>query len=193
MAQSLKDKYESELKAKVKERLGITNDYAIPKLEKISINFGLGESATNAKTLENAINDLVNIAGQKPVITRAKKSIASFKLREDAAIGLKVTLRKDRMYNFLSKLINVALPRVRDFQGLSFKSFDGRGNYTFGLKEQLVFPEIKYDKVDAVRVMDITICTTSPNNEGAKVLLEELGFPFRKPTAAQLEKMAKAA
>ena len=135
----------------------------------------------------------MNIAGQKPVITRAKKSIASFKLREDAAIGLKVTLRKDRMYNFLSKLINVALPRVRDFQGLSFKSFDGRGNYTFGLKEQLVFPEIKYDKVDAVRGMDITICTTSPNNEGAKVLLEELGFPFRKPTAAQLEKMAKAA
>lgn len=193
MAQSLKDKYETEVKAKVKQRLGITNEYAIPKLVKININFGLGESATNAKTLENAIADLVNIAGQKPVITRAKKSIATFKLREEAAVGLKVTLRKDRMYNFLSKLINVALPRVRDFHGLSFKSFDGRGNYSFGLKEQLVFPEIKYDKVDAVRGMDITICTTARDNESARVLLEEMGFPFRKPTTAQQEKMAKAA
>ena len=193
MTFKMKEKYENEAKAKIKARLGITNEYAIPKLEKININFGLGESATNSKTLENAIADLVNIAGQKPVVTRAKKSIATFKLREEAAVGLKVTLRKDRMYHFLSKLINVALPRVRDFHGLSFKSFDGRGNYSFGLKEQLVFPEIKYDKVDAVRGMDITICTTARTNEEAKVLLEELGFPFRKPTEAQQQKMDKAA
>lgn len=193
MTLKMKEKYENEAKAKIKERLGITNEYAIPKLEKININFGLGESATNSKTLENAIADLLNIAGQKPVVTRAKKSIATFKLREEAAVGLKVTLRKDRMYHFLSKLINVALPRVRDFHGLSFKSFDGRGNYSFGLKEQLVFPEIKYDKVDAVRGMDITICTTARTNEEAKVLLEELGFPFRKPTEAQQQKMDKAA
>ncbi|MBT6843817.1 MAG: 50S ribosomal protein L5 [Candidatus Melainabacteria bacterium] len=193
MTLKMKEKYENEAKAKVKERLGITNEYAIPKLEKININFGLGESATNAKTLENAIADLVNIAGQKPVVTRAKKSIATFKLREEAAVGLKVTLRKERMYHFLSKLINVALPRVRDFHGLSFKSFDGRGNYSFGLKEQLVFPEIKYDKIDAVRGMDITICTTARTNEEAKVLLEEMGFPFRKPTDAQQQKMTAAA
>lgn len=179
MAQALKEQFE-ELKPKLKENLELKNDLQIPKLEKIVINFGLGESATNAKTLENAIEDLTAIAGQKPVITRAKKSISTFKVREQMAIGLKVTLRKERMYNFFSKLVNVALPRVRDFQGLSPKSFDGRGNYTFGVKEQLIFPEIKYDKVDAVRGMDITICTTSPNNEGAKALLEILGFPFKK-------------
>jgi large subunit ribosomal protein L5 len=180
MAKALKDKYTEELRSKLKDSLNLPNELQIPKLEKIVINFGLGESATNAKTLENAIADITAIAGQKPVITRAKKSISTFKVRENMAIGLKVTLRKDRMYNFFSKLVNVALPRVRDFQGLSPKSFDGRGNYTFGVKEQLIFPEIKYDKVDAVRGMDITICTTSPNNEGAKALLEILGFPFKK-------------
>lgn len=180
MVKALKDKYTEELRPKLKESLELKNELQIPQLEKIVINFGLGESATNAKTLENAIADLTNIAGQKPVITRAKKSISTFKVREQMAIGLKVTLRKERMYNFFSKLVNIALPRVRDFQGLSPKSFDGRGNYTFGVKEQLIFPEIKYDKVDAVRGMDITICTTSPNNEGAKALLEILGFPFKK-------------
>jgi len=180
MAKALKEKYREELRPKLKENLELGNDLQIPQLEKIVINFGLGESATNAKTLENAISDLTHISGQKPVITRAKKSISTFKVREEMAIGLKVTLRKDRMYDFFSKLVNVALPRVRDFQGLSPKSFDGRGNYTFGVKEQLIFPEIKYDKVDAVRGMDITICTTSPNNEGAKALLEILGFPFKK-------------
>lgn len=183
---SLKETYESDLKNKLKDKLALENVMQIPKLDKIVINFGLGESATNAKTLENAIQDLTIISGQKPVITRAKKSIATFKVRENMAIGLKVTLRKDRMYNFFSKLVNVALPRVRDFQGLSFKSFDGRGNYTFGVKEQLIFPEIKYDKVDAVRGMDITICTTAANDEGARALLEILGFPFKKvkaPTA----------
>lgn len=180
MAQALKEKYNKELKSKLKTELKLSNELQIPKLEKIVINFGLGESATNAKTLENAISDITVITGQKPIITRAKKSISTFKVREAMAIGLKVTLRKDRMYNFFSKLVNVALPRVRDFQGLSPKSFDGRGNYTFGVREQLIFPEIKYDKVDAVRGMDITICTSSPNDEGARALLEILGFPFKK-------------
>ncbi len=180
---SLQEQYTEEISSKLKQTLGLTNDYAIPKLDKIVINFGLGESATNAKTLENAVNDLTNIAGQKPIITRAKKSIATFKVRENMAIGLKVTLRKQRMYNFFSKLVNVALPRVRDFQGLSFKSFDGRGNYTFGVREQLIFPEIRYDKVDAVRGMDITICTTATNDEHARTLLQVLGFPFKKTGA----------
>jgi large subunit ribosomal protein L5 len=178
----MKDKYETEVRAKLKEELKLTNDLQIPKLDKIVINFGLGESATNGKALENAIKDLTEISGQKPVITRAKKSIATFKVREGMALGLKVTLRKEKMYNFFSKLVNVALPRVRDFQGLSPKSFDGKGNYTFGVKEQLIFPEIKYDQVDAVRGMDIIICTTSPNNAGARALLKTLGFPFKNQT-----------
>lgn len=181
MATSMKDRYETEAKKKIKDKLGVTNEYAIPKLDKIVINFGLGESASNGKALENAIDDLTNISGQKPIVTRAKKSIAGFKLRENSAVGLKVTLRKQRMYDFFSKLVNIALPRVRDFGGLPTKSFDGKGNYAFGLKEQLVFPEIKYDKVDAVRGMDIIVCTTAKDDNSAKVLLEELGLPFRKP------------
>jgi large subunit ribosomal protein L5 len=183
---SLKEKYLTELKPAIKAKLGLANDLAVPKLQKIVINFGLGESASNAKTLDNAIKDLEKIAGQKPVITRAKKSIATFKIREQQAIGLKVTLRGERMYNFVSKLVNVALPRIRDFQGISPKSFDGRGNYTLGLKEQLVFPEIKYDQVDAVRGMDITFCTTAVTNEQAKALLDAMGMPFKgrpKPEA----------
>ncbi len=176
---SLKDRYQEEFKSTVKTKLAVTNDFAVPRLDKIVINFGLGESASNAKTLENAIRDLEKISGQKPVITRSKKAISGFKIREDQAIGLKVTLRGSRMYNFLSKLINIALPRIRDFQGVSAKSFDGRGNYSLGLREQLVFPEIKYDQVDAVRGMDITICTTSTTDEGAKVLLEVMGMPFK--------------
>ena len=185
MATSMKDKYETQAKAKIKAKLGVTNEYAVPKLDKIVINFGLGDSASNGKALENAIDDLVNISGQKPIVTRAKKSIAGFKLRENSAVGLKVTLRKERMYDFFSKLVNIALPRVRDFSGLPTKSFDGKGNYAFGLKEQLVFPEIKYDKVDAVRGMDIIICTTAKDDAGAKLLLEELGLPFRKPVTNQ--------
>jgi large subunit ribosomal protein L5 len=185
MATSMKDKYETETKAKIKAKLGVTNEYAVPKLDKIVINFGLGESASNGKALENAIDDLVNISGQKPIVTRAKKSISGFKLRENSAVGLKVTLRKERMYDFFSKLVNIALPRVRDFSGLPTKSFDGKGNYAFGLKEQLVFPEIKYDKVDAVRGMDIIVCTTAKTDAAAKVLLEELGLPFRKPVTNQ--------
>lgn len=180
---SLQEQFREELSPKLKSQLGLTNEYAIPQLDKIVINFGLGESASNAKTLENAISDLTNIAGQKPVITRAKKSIATFKIREEMAIGLKVTLRKQKMYNFFSKLVNVALPRVRDFQGLPTKSFDGRGNYTFGVKEQLIFPEIRYDKVDAVRGMDITICTTGADDDQARALLTILGFPFKKTGA----------
>lgn len=180
MQGTMKEIFDKDLKSKLKAQLELSNDLQIPKLDKIVINFGLGESANNAKTLENAIEDLTLISGQKPVITRAKKAISTFKIREEQAIGLKVTLRKEAMYNFFSKLVNVALPRVRDFQGLSAKSFDGRGNYTFGVKEQLIFPEIRYDKVDAVRGMDITICTTSDNDAGAKALLEIMGFPFKK-------------
>jgi large subunit ribosomal protein L5 len=188
MATSMKEQYDKELKAKLKDSLKCSNEMQIPKLDKIVINFGLGDSANNAKTLENAVQDLTNIAGQKPIITRSKKSIANFKLRENAPVGLKVTLRKDRMYNFFSKLVNVALPRVRDFQGLSPKGFDGRGNYTFGVKEQLIFPEIRYDKVDAVRGMDITICTTSDSDEGARALLQIMGFPFRRQGGQQAQK-----
>jgi len=176
----LKEKYQTEVKPAIQKELEIANELAIPKLEKVVINFGLGESATNAKTLENAIADLEKIAGQKPIVTRAKKSIAGFKIREEQANGLKVTLRGNKMYNFFSKLVNIAMPRIRDFQGISRKSFDGRGNYTFGVKEQLVFPEIKYDQVDAVRGMDITICTSSKDNKGAEVLLEAMGMPFKK-------------
>jgi large subunit ribosomal protein L5 len=177
---SLKERFNEELKSKLKKDIGVSNVHQIPKLDKIVINFGLGESANNSKTLENAIRDLEMISGQKPVITRAKKSISTFKLREGQATGLKVTLRRDRMYNFFSKLVNVAMPRIRDFQGLSPKSFDGRGNFSFGVKEQLIFPEIKYDKVDAVRGMDIIICTTASSDEHAKALLETLGMPFKK-------------
>jgi len=187
---SLKQKYLEELKPALKSKLGLSNDLAVPRLDKVVINFGLGESASNAKTLERAIKDMEVISGQKPIITRAKKSISTFKIREQQAIGLKVTLRGERMYNFLSKLIHVALPRIRDFQGVSAKSFDGRGNYTLGLKEQLLFPEIKYDQVDAVRGMDITICTTAPDNEQAKALLDAIGMPFKRAGGSRRGPMA---
>jgi large subunit ribosomal protein L5 len=152
----------------------------VPKVEKIVINMGVGEAVQNSKVLDKAVEDLTTIAGQKPVITRAKKSIASFKLREGMPIGVKVTLRGARMYHFLDKLINISLPRVRDFRGISPKSFDGRGNYTLGIKEQLIFPEISYDKIDKVRGMDIVIVTTAKKDEEARVLLTEMGMPFRK-------------
>ncbi len=189
---SLKDKYTEEIKAALKAKLGLTNDFAVPRLQKIVINFGLGESASNAKTLDNAIKDLEHISGQKPIITRSKKSISGFKIREQQAIGLKVTLRGTRMFNFLSKLVNIALPRIRDFQGISPKSFDGRGNYSLGLKEQLVFPEIRYDQVDAVRGMDITFCTTATDDAGAKALLEALGMPFKRGHKAQIQEAIAA-
>lgn len=194
MAKTLKEKYLEEIKPALKEKLGVANEFQIPKIEKIVINFGLGDSASNAKTLQNAIKDLEDIAGQKPVITRAKKSISTYKVREGMALGLKVTLRRDRMYHFLSRLVNLAMPRIRDFQGISDKSFDGKGNYTFGVKEQLIFPEIKYDKVDAVRGMDITICTNAAKcvghknigkaDEFARTLLASLGMPFKRKKVA---------
>jgi large subunit ribosomal protein L5 len=152
----------------------------VPKVEKIIINMGVGEAVANAKSLDTAVEDLQIIAGQKPVVTRAKKSIAGFKLREGMPIGAKVTLRGERMYHFLDKLMNVSLPRVRDFRGISSKAFDGRGNYTLGLKEQLIFPEIEYDQIDKVRGMDIVIVTSAKTDEEARELLTQMGTPFRK-------------
>ncbi len=182
---TLKETYEKEIKSALKTKLELKNELQIPKLDKIVINFGLGEATQSSKVLENAMRDLETIAGQKPVITRSKKSIAGFKIREDQAIGMKVTLRKDRMYHFFSKLVNVAMPRIRDFQGAPTKSFDGKGNYTLGVKEQLMFPEINYDTVDAIRGMDITVCTTATNNDHARELLAALGMPFKKPRGQQ--------
>ena len=185
MTSSLKEKYNTELKQDLQKSLACTNVHEIPKLIKIVINFGLGESGSNSKTLEKAIEDLTNISGQKPIITRAKKSIAGFKLREDVPVGLKVTIRQEKMYNFLSKLVNVAMPRIRDFQGVSRKAFDGRGNYSLGIKEQIIFPEIRYDQVDAIRGMDIIICTTAENDSDALELLTKLGMPFKKQAGAK--------
>jgi large subunit ribosomal protein L5 len=170
---------QTALPAVMKER-GFTNPFQVPRLEKIVINMGVGEGRDNAKILDFATADLQTIAGQRPIVTRAKKSIANFKLREGVPIGAKVTLRGARMYEFLDRLINVALPRVRDFRGVPPKGFDGRGNYALGLREQLIFPEIVYDKIDKVRGMDINIVTTARTDEDAKVLLKHLGMPFRE-------------
>lgn len=180
MVPSLKTQYYGEIQAKLKEELDLPNIMLVPKLEKISVNMGVGEAALNKKALEGALEDLATITGQKPSVTKAKKSIASFKLREGQTIGARVTLRGDRMYEFLDRVISLATPRIRDFRGLPAKSFDGRGNYTFGVTEQLIFPEISYDNVDTVRGMDITIVTTATNNEHGKALLDAFGFPFRK-------------
>ena len=176
----LRDRFRSAvIPALMKER-GYTNPFQVPRLEKIVINMGVGEGKENAKVVDFAVSDLQTIAGQKPVITRAKKSIANFKLRENVPIGCKVTLRGARMYEFLDRLVNVALPRVRDFKGVPPKAFDGRGNYALGLKEQVIFPEIVYDKVDKVRGMDIIMVTTAGTDEEAKALLTQLGLPFRE-------------
>ena len=176
----LRDRFRSAvIPALMKER-GYTNPFQVPRLEKIVINMGVGEGKENTKVVDFAVSDLQTIAGQKPVITRAKKSIANFKLRENAPIGCKVTLRGARMYEFLDRLVNVALPRVRDFKGVPPKAFDGRGNYALGLKEQVIFPEIVYDKVDKVRGMDIIMVTTAGTDEEAKALLTQLGLPFRE-------------
>ena len=177
---TLKQQYFGEIQAKLKEELELPNIMMVPKLDKISVNMGVGEAALNKKALEGALVDLSIITGQKPAPTKAKKSIASFKLREGQTIGARVTLRGDRMYEFLERVISLATPRIRDFRGLPSKSFDGRGNYTFGVTEQLIFPEISYDSVDTVRGMDITIVTTATNNEQGKALLDAFGFPFRK-------------
>jgi large subunit ribosomal protein L5 len=171
--------YETETKQAIKVELGYKNVMQVPKLEKVVINICVSEATQDSKKIQAAYDDLMQIAGQKPVITKAKNSIASFKLREGMNIGVKVTLRKDRMYEFIDRLVNIALPRVRDFRGLSKKSFDGNGNYSLGLKEQLVFPEINYDKVDKIRGMDITICSTARNDADALALLKALNFPIQ--------------
>jgi large subunit ribosomal protein L5 len=180
MAARMKDRFLNEVTPALIQKFNYTSVMQVPKIEKIVINMGVGEAVSNSKVLDTALLDLQKIAGQKPVVTRAKKSIAGFKLRENMPIGVKVTLRGERMYHFLDKLLNVALPRVRDFRGISNKAFDGRGNYTLGLKEQLIFPEIEYDQVDKVRGMDIVIVTTAKTDEEARELLTQLGAPFVK-------------
>lgn len=174
----LKDKYVNEVVPGLQEKFNYKNVMAIPKLEKIVLNIGLGEAVQNPKALDAAIQDLTLISGQKPIVTKAKKSIAGFKVREGMPIGVKVTLRGDRMYEFADRLLNVALPRVRDFRGVSPKSFDGRGNYSLGLKEQLIFPEIEYDKIDKVRGLEVIFTTTAKTDEEGRELLKLLGMPF---------------
>ncbi len=176
----LQEKYQASVKPAMMKQFNYESVMQTPKVEKIIINIGVGDAINNAKALDDAVEELTQIAGQKPVITKAKKSIANFKLRQGMAIGCKVDLRGVRMYDFLDKLVSIALPRVRDFQGVSKKSFDGRGNFTLGVKEQLIFPEIDYDKVNRVRGMDIVIVTTAHTDEEARFLLQELGMPFRK-------------
>lgn len=178
-----KIRYRNEVAPKLKEQFQYKSVMQIPRLEKVVINCGVGEGVVNSKAIEHVVYAVTQISGQKPVVTRAKKSIASFKLREGMPIGVKVTLRGDRMYDFVDRLFAVALPRVRDFRGTPVKGFDGRGNYTLGLKEQIVFPEVDLDKLDKVRGMDITFVTTATNNDEGKALLEHLGMPFRKKAA----------
>jgi large subunit ribosomal protein L5 len=179
MAARFKEKYVSEIRPAIAKELGIVNPMAIPKLEKIVINMGLGEATQNVKIMDPLVADLAAIAGQKPVTTKARKSIAAFKVREGMPIGAMVTLRGDKMYEFLDRLITIALPRVRDFRGVSSKSFDGRGNYTLGLRDQLIFAEIDYAKVDKLKGMNVTIVTTAADDNGARALLKGFGMPFR--------------
>jgi len=176
----IKEVYENEIVEAMTKKFQYKNRLAVPKLDKIVINMGVGEAKDNAKVLEGAVRDMQIIAGQKPILTKAKKSIANFKIREGVAIGCKVTLRGDKMYDFLDRLVNLALPRVRDFHGVNPNAFDGRGNYALGLKEQLIFPEIEYDKIDKVRGMDVIIVTTAQTDEEARELLTLFGMPFRK-------------
>ena len=180
MAARLREKYHKEIKASLQKELGLENTMAVPRLEKIVVNMGLGEATQNSKMLDPLVADLAAIAGQKPVTTRAKKSIAAFKVREGMPIGAMVTLRGDTMYEFLDRLIAIALPRVRDFRGVSTKSFDGRGNYTLGIRDQLIFPEIDYAKVDKLKGMNITIVTTAQDDNSARALLRQFGMPFRQ-------------
>lgn len=176
----LKETYKNEIMGAMTAKFGYKNQMQVPKIEKIVINMGVGEARENAKVLENAMGDMEKIAGQKPIVTKAKKSVAAFKLREGMPIGCKVTLRGEKMYEFLDRLVNLALPRVRDFRGVSSTAFDGRGNYALGIKEQLIFPEIEYDKVDKVRGMDVIIVTTAETDEEARELLTQFGMPFQK-------------
>lgn len=177
---SLKERYYNEVRAELKKEFNLSNDMQIPRLHKIVLNMGVGEASHNSKLAESIVNQLTKIAGQKALATKAKKSIASYKLREGMPVGAMVTLRGERMYDFLQKLNCVVLPRIRDFRGISPKSFDGRGNYTFGLKEQSLFPEIHYEEVDIVKGMNVSIITTAPNDEQARALLKHLGMPFKK-------------
>jgi large subunit ribosomal protein L5 len=176
----LKVRYDEEIRAALKEQLGLANVMQVPRLEKIVINMGVGAAVAQPSLLEGAVKDLTTIAGQKPVVTRARKSIANFKLREGNAIGTKVTLRGARMWEFLDRLISLAIPRIRDFRGLNPRAFDGRGNYTFGVNDQLIFPEVDYDSIDAPRGMDITIVTTAKTDAEGKALLDAFGFPFKR-------------
>jgi large subunit ribosomal protein L5 len=175
----LKDRYRNEIAPALQQKFGYKNVMQIPKVDKIVINMGVGEAVQNSKAIDSAVTDLAKISGQKPIITRAKKSIAAFKLREGMQVGCKVTLRGQRMYEFMDRLLNVALPRVRDFHGVSAKAFDGRGNYTLGIKEQLIFPEIEYDKIDKLRGMDVVFVTTARTDEEARELLRGFGMPYR--------------
>jgi len=175
---NLKAKYNAEIAPALMQKFGYKSTMEIPRIHKIVVNVGCGEARDNAKVLESVVNDLATITGQKPVITRAKKSVANFKLREGMPIGAKVTLRQDKMWEFMDRLFNVALPRVRDFRGINPNAFDGRGNYALGLKEQLIFPEIEYDKIDKIRGLDIVFCTTAQTDEEAKELLTQIGAPF---------------
>ncbi len=175
----LKDFYRETVTGQLKEKFGFANVMQVPRIEKVTINMGLGEAVADKKVIEKALGDLTKIAGQKPIVTNARKSVASFKIRDGYPIGAKVTLRRERMYEFLDRLINISLPRVRDFRGISPKGFDGRGNFNLGVKEQIIFPEINYDQVDAIRGMDIAITTSARDDDEGKALLEAFGFPFR--------------
>src|SRR6266540_3859689 len=186
-APRLKQRYETEVRPQLQRQLGLGNIMEVPRFTKIVVNMGVGQATQQASALEGAVADLTVITGQKPLVTRAKKSIAGFKLREGNAIGAKVTLRGDRMWEFYDRLVSVAIPRIRDFRGLNPRSFDGRGNYTFGITEQLIFPEIDYDKIDTVRGMDITIVTTGTTDDEGRALLRALGFPFRRESGSESE------
>lgn len=176
----LEQVYRDQVVPKLKETLALPNVMQVPKITKITVNMGVGEAVADKKIMDNAVGDLTKITGQKPLVTRARKSVATFKVRDGLAIGAKVTLRGARMYEFLDRLVNVAMPRIRDFRGVSARSFDGQGNYNFGVKEQIIFPEIAYDQIDAIRGMDITITTTAADDKSGRALLEAFNFPFRK-------------
>lgn len=180
MSHVMKERYQEEIVPALKKSLGVTNTMQVPRVSKVVVNIGVGEALDNAKALDAAVSDMTLVTGQKPVITKARRSIANFKLREGRQIGVKVTLRGDRMWAFLDRLVNIALPRVRDFRGVSPNAFDGRGNYTLGLREQLVFPEIEYDKIDKLRGLEVSIVTTARNDEEGRELLTLLGMPFKK-------------
>jgi len=179
MTETLKSHYQEKVVPKLKEQFGYQNIHQVPRLVKVTVNRGLGEASQNSKALESSLNEIAIITGQKPVVTRAKKAIAGFKIRQGMPVGVMVTLRSERMYSFLNRLIHLALPRIRDFRGISPRSFDGRGNYSLGIREQLIFPEVDYDSIDQIRGMDIAIITTAKTDEEGRALLKEMGMPFR--------------